>query len=84
MVCLLCSFSLVLSSCDFITVSSIVSAEINENGELILLYGDGSKQNLGVVVGEDGEDGTDGKDGTIVLESDGNSIAMKNDVSFKK
>lgn len=41
----------------------IVNAEINEDGELVVTYQDGTRQNLGVVVGKDGADGQDGKDG---------------------
>ena len=33
----------------------IVSAEINEDGELVITYNDGTSDNLGVVVGEDGK-----------------------------
>jgi len=36
---------------------------INENGELIITFTDGTQKNLGVIVGKDGADGTDGKDG---------------------
>ena len=69
-ICLLFSSSFVLSSCDSSNVIGIANAQINENGELILIYSDGNEQNLGVVVGKDGEDGekgsdgSDGKDGT--------------------
>ena len=42
---------------------SIVGAQINDNGELVLKYSDGSEENLGTVVGKNGEDGTDGEDG---------------------
>lgn len=46
---------------------SVVGAMINEQGELILIYGDGRRQNVGVVAtgekGQDGEDGEDGADG---------------------
>ena len=69
-ICLLFSSSFVLSSCDSSDVIGIANAQINENGELILIYSDGNEQNLGVVVGKDGEDGekgsdgSDGKDGT--------------------
>ena len=58
-ICMLIS----LSSCTFSSPSAIISAEINENGELILTYDDGSEQNLGVVVGNDGADGKDGENG---------------------
>ncbi len=42
---------------------SIEDAYINDDGELVLSYTDGTEQNLGVVVGADGKDGTDGADG---------------------
>ncbi len=42
---------------------SIEDAHINEAGELVLFYTDGTEQNLGVVVGEDGKDGADGVNG---------------------
>ena len=49
------------------TVKSIESSAINENGELIITYTDGTTQNLGVVKGEDGKDGVDGKDGEDLI-----------------
>ena len=61
-----CAIAMILSvmlatvSC---TSGGIASAEINENGELILIYDDGREQNLGTVVGRDGADGKDGIDG---------------------
>ena len=70
----------------------IVNAEINSDGELVITYQDGTKQNLGVVVGKDGADGKDGEDGkdgkdgqngssvgegsTIVIEGEGNNISV--------
>ena len=60
---LLLSFSLSLYSCNLIDSLSIANAEINEKGELVLLYSDGTEQNLGAVVGQNGADGADGKDG---------------------
>ena len=62
-ICLLLSFSFTLSSCNSNDAVGIESAQINENGELILTYSDGTEQNLGVVVGNDGADGEDGSDG---------------------
>ena len=35
----------------------IAKAEINENGELVLTYTNGTTANLGTVVGTDGQDG---------------------------
>ena len=43
--------------------SGILSVDINESGELIVTYTDGSQENLGKIVGSDGKDGVDGKDG---------------------
>ena len=62
-ICLLFSFSFTLSSCNANDAVGIANAEINENGELVLTYSDGTEQNLGVVVGKDGADGTNGADG---------------------
>lgn len=42
----------------------ILRSEINDRGELILFYNDGTSQNLGVVVGMDGADGKDGIGGS--------------------
>lgn len=42
----------------------IQSAEINEDGKLILTLTDGSVLDLGVVVGEDGKDGSNGYNGS--------------------
>lgn len=83
-ICFVLSLSFVLSSCETETASAIVDAEINENGELVLIYGDGTEQNLGVVVGrdgkdgkdgEDGKDGKDGKDGSLVIENQGTGVS---------
>ncbi len=41
----------------------IESASINEAGELVFTFTDGSTTNLGTVVGKDGKDGEDGADG---------------------
>ena len=72
--------------------NGIVNAEINSDGELVVTYQDGTKQNLGVVVGKDGADGKDGEDGkdgkdgqngssvgegsTIVIEGEGNNVSV--------
>ena len=85
-ICLLFSSAFALTSCNSDNAVGIVSAEINENGELVLVYSDGNEQNLGVVVGKDGENGADGTngqngingvdgaDGSLVITSDGSSI----------
>lgn len=53
--------SLLLVGCD--SARSLIYTEINEEGELVLFYNDGTEENLGVVVGKDGKDGKDGLDG---------------------
>ncbi len=60
--------------------NSIVSAGINDSGELILTYSDGSTDNLGVVVGADGTDGINGSNGTttIVSSEEGAAMAISN------
>ena len=50
------------SSCSTDPIS-ILNTEINDDGELVIYYSDGSEKNLGVVVGKDGKNGKDGKDG---------------------
>lgn len=60
---ILFSFSILFSSCSENELYGIVGADINENGELILTYSNGTEQNLGVIVGQDGIDGKDGADG---------------------
>ena len=54
-----------LGSCslEFEEALTLVGASINDNGELIITYSDGSTENLGSVVGKDGTDGKDGVDG---------------------
>ncbi|MBE7088033.1 MAG: hypothetical protein E7370_00710, partial [Clostridiales bacterium] len=42
---------------------SVDDTYINDNGELIVVYTDGTQKNLGVVKGEDGKDGANGLDG---------------------
>lgn len=66
-------------------------ARVNENGELVLYYTDGTEENLGAVNGKDGESGAmgergdigstgatgaDGKDGVITIENNSNGIAL--------
>ena len=64
-VCMLIGCVAWLVSCDDAASEavSVVGAQINDDGELILVYSDGSVHNLGLVVGKDGEDGKDGADG---------------------
>ncbi len=79
-VCLLIGISFALPSCIMEKDAGVVDAQINENGELVLIYADGSEQNLGTVVGRDGSDGKDGEkgatgaDGSTVITADGSSV----------
>ena len=58
---------------------SISAAVINESGELVISYSDGTTANLGKIVGSDGingvngTNGTDGKDGISVSSAEINS-----------
>lgn len=65
-VAMLTVLALVLSftgACGRTEPVGIKEAYINDDGELVLSYTDGTEQNLGTVVGEDGKDGADGADG---------------------
>ncbi len=79
-ICILLSTSLLLSSCYAEGSVGVVKARINENGELILEYDNGSEQNLGVVTGQNGLDGANGSDGeeysgTIIVNSEKSNIS---------
>ena len=79
-ICLLFSSGFALTSCNSDNAVGIVSAEINENGELVLSYADGSEQNLGVVAGANGADGKDSSNGaissgTVVINSEKSNIS---------
>ena len=63
LITLVLSLSLLLTSCTVGETVGISGAVINENGELVITYTDGTSENLGTVVGKDGENGKDGKDG---------------------
>ena len=68
-----------MSGCSAEKNASIISAHINENGDLVLVYQDGTEQNLGVVVGKDGNDGANGADGTngtTVITGTGGNIPV--------
>ena len=85
---LICAVSLLLSISLAVVVmpfyseedaAGVINAGINESGELILTYSNGEKQNLGVVVGQNGTDGTEGlngingSDGVLTITSSGSS-----------
>lgn len=55
----------------------ITSTEINESGELVLTYSDGSTANVGAVVGAKGEKGDTGADGQdyVLTDTDKSEIA---------
>lgn len=72
LLCTLFTLPFTLSSCNSSDALSIVNAKINESGELILKYSDGSEQNLGAVVGKDGENGTES---SLIISGDGSSIS---------
>ncbi len=66
LICVICVllFSLIaLASCLSTDAAGISEARINEAGELVLTYTDGTEKNLGRVVGENGKDGADGENG---------------------
>lgn len=86
-VCLLLGLSFSLSSCDMEEAVGVKSAEINEKGELVLLYSDGTEQNLGAVVGKDGTDGsisiTEGSSSIPAASSKGLRSAVSIVCNFK-
>lgn len=55
-------------------VVGIEKVQINKNGELVITYTDGTKDNLGVIVGADGKDGEDGTDGENGQNGTGSSM----------
>lgn len=65
--------SILLTGCSGEDAVSIKKAKINKNGELVITYTDGSQDNLGVVVGQDGEDGKDGQD---AQQTQGNNVTL--------
>lgn len=76
--CFLISCCVALTGCKTVTGSGVSEAKINEDGELIVIYQDGTKDNLGVVVGKDGSDGKDGSNtATTGSESDVSAASAK-------
>lgn len=55
--------------------NGITGAQINDQGELVIQYSDGSQDNLGVVVGQDGANGQNGSDGKDGLNGIGGGSA---------
>lgn len=74
-ICILLSVTVIFSSCDFLGANGVVDAKINENGELVLLYADGSQQNLRVVSGDNADSNGDYAVGTIVVNSEKSNIS---------
>ncbi|MBQ9765701.1 MAG: trypsin-like peptidase domain-containing protein [Lachnospiraceae bacterium] len=72
----LCIFACVFTGCRTVSVVTMDEMYINDNGELILSYSDGSEQNLGVVVGSDGKDGEDGRDGEDGKDGTGGNVTI--------
>ena len=52
---------------------SITSTAINEQGELIVTYSDGTSETLGKVVGANGQDGQTGEDGKGIVSAEINA-----------
>lgn len=59
------------------SAASISDASINDNGELVITYSDGTTDNLGVVVGKDGSNGSNGTT-TIVSGDTAAAVAISN------
>ena len=77
---ILLAVSLILQTMSMIRAGGrpgIDGASINDAGELVLTYSDGSTENLGSVVGKDGNDGSDGVT-TVITESENKSVAISN------
>lgn len=75
MIAFMLSVAFLLTGCAQVA-KGISSASINDDGELILTYTDGSKENLGIVMGQDGTDGQDGKDGADGTAGNGGSVTL--------
>ena len=60
---ILFTLPLLLSGCNQEKVRSISRTYLNAAGELVVVYTDGSEENVGSVKGQDGQDGQDGRDG---------------------
>ena len=71
LISLLLLTAILFSSCSLMSTGSastgdekyITNAYINSSGELVLCYSNGTKDNVGVVVGQNGENGQNGQDG---------------------
>ena len=58
-------------------IDAIASMVINDSGELVITYSDGTTDNVGTVVGQDGKDGAKGEPGSdyVLTEADKLEIA---------
>ena len=63
LVCILALGACLLAACNQEQTPTVTNAIINEAGELVLIYSDGSAQNLGVITGEQGPQGEQGEQG---------------------
>ena len=78
-VCMVFITVLSFNSCFSEEPSGIVEARINDDGELIVVYQDGSEKSLGRVVGQDGADGKDGASG--ISETVATAILARTEVT---
>ena len=63
LVCILALGACLLAACNQEQTPTVTNAIINEAGELVLIYSDGSAQNLGVITGAQGPQGEQGEQG---------------------
>ena len=70
---------LALASC---ARKAIQNAVINDNGELVLTYTDGTSENLGIVKGGDGKDGKNGVSSVTDDNPQGLAFYLKDDGTY--
>ncbi len=63
LVCILALGACLLAACNQEQTPTVTNAIINDAGELVLIYSDGSAQNLGVITGAQGPQGEQGEQG---------------------
>lgn len=80
---LVCIFALgacLLAACNQEQTPTVTNAIINEAGELVLIYSDGSAQNLGVITGAQGPQGDQGEQGIQGISVTGAEINEKGEL----